>query len=181
MALSDVLSRVDRVVSGVDPSVGLSREYGYVVLDILLSVVLLIFLTVMVLKGRKKYGIYPPDMYAVKGVTHRSTADLEDAPMDSRLLLLTDADCDMFNCIQRAHQNTLEFYPAFCVMLILGGLAHPLWAFVGGFIWIAGRLIYALGYYTGMPAKRIWGVFGYIGVLILMGSVVSLCVKLLSS
>ena len=34
----------------------------------------------------------------------------------------------LFNCYQRAHQNTLENIPPFLVMLLLGGVFCAKWA-----------------------------------------------------
>ena len=60
-----------------------------------------------------------------------------------------DEDGKMFNCIQRAHQNTLENYPQFLFMLTTGGLSHPCLASAAGLIYLAGRIAFAKGYYTG--------------------------------
>jgi len=54
----------------------------------------------------------------------------------------------------RAHQNTLENYPTFLLLLFLGGLEMPLFSAVAGVIYLAGRVSYAKGYYTGDPKKR---------------------------
>ena len=51
---------------------------------------------------------------------------------------------------QRAHQNTLENYPQFLFMLTTGGLSHPCLASAAGLIYLAGRIAFAKGYYTGM-------------------------------
>ena len=56
--------------------------------------------------------------------------------------------------ICRAHQNTLEHHPTFVAMLALGGLEMPVFSAIAGCVWIAGRVIYSRGYYTGDPKKR---------------------------
>eukprot|EP00922_Rhytidocystis_sp_ex-Travisia-forbesii_P071829 GHVS01107184.1.p1 GENE.GHVS01107184.1~~GHVS01107184.1.p1 ORF type:complete len:185 (-),score=13.00 GHVS01107184.1:544-1053(-) len=160
-----------------EQSVGISAGYAWCVLDIILSGVLMLFLTINVVRARKRFGVSYPDLYAIKGVTHRTTNE-DDAGIDSRPLLLSDADCDHYNCYQRAHQNTLELFPQVALWILLGGLAHPIWAASGGFIWIVSRVFHAIGYYTGKPINRIWGIFGYIGLFITIGCTVSCCVKM---
>lgn len=61
----------------------------------------------------------------------------------------TTGDGHLFNCYQRVHQNTLEGYPLFLMLLFTGGLQHPIQSSVAGVVWIIGRVIYSLGYYTG--------------------------------
>ena len=94
-------------------------------------------------EARKKYGVEDPEMYS----------------KDSRV----------FNCIQRAHQNTLENLPQFFFLLTTGGFSCPKLAAAGGWVWVAGRVVYALGYSTGDPAKRVRGAFGYFGLFTLLG------------
>ncbi|XP_056413042.1 microsomal glutathione S-transferase 3-like isoform X1 [Hyla sarda] len=71
---------------------------------------------------------------------------------------------NVFNCIQRAHQNTLEAYPAWLIFQLIAGLAFPLSASVLGVIWVTSRFSYAHGYYTGDPEKRLKGAYGYLGL-----------------
>ena len=78
--------------------------------------------------ARKRLGVKYPGMYS------------EDHPE--------------FNCIQRAHQNTLENLPIFIATLLLGGLRHPRYAAIFGGIWFVGRVVYTVGYGTGQPDKR---------------------------
>ncbi len=94
---------------------------------------------------------------------------------------------------QRAHQNALETYPQFLLFLLIGGLADPIVSACGGIVYSAGKarrdaqrmrhtthsscshfrthgrapsqVAYGLGYQTGNPAKRMWGAFSYIGLL----------------
>ncbi|KAM8833088.1 microsomal glutathione S-transferase 3b isoform 2-T2 [Synchiropus picturatus] len=82
----------------------------------------------------------------------------------------------VFNCIQRAHQNTLEVYPQWLVFQTIAALVYPLSASVLGAIWVTSRFSYAWGYYTGDPAKRMNGVYGYIGYLGVI--LLSICVAL---
>lgn len=127
-------------------SIALPAEFGYVILVAVASNFLLYGLGVKVGLARKKYGIKYPAMYSDKE--------------------------PVFNCIQRAHQNTLEGYPIFLMLLIFGGLQYPCLCSAAGLIWIAGRIFYAKGYYTGDPEKRNQGAFSYIGLIILLGSTI---------
>ena len=43
----------------------------------------------------------------------------------------------------------LEVYPQFLFMLLVGGIQYPLLSATAGAVWIAGRIAYAKGYYTG--------------------------------
>jgi glutathione S-transferase len=54
-----------------------------------------------------------------------------------------------FNCVQRGHQNALEYYPFYLAFLLLGGLKHPLVSSACGAAWIVGRVMYAHGYASG--------------------------------
>jgi glutathione S-transferase len=63
----------------------------------------------------------------------------------------------------RVQMNTLEqlalFLPA---MFLFSAYVSPLWAGVGGFVWVAGRTWYAVGYFQAADRRR----FGYlIGLL----------------
>merc|ERR1712184_104627 len=63
----------------------------------------------------------------------------------------------IFNCYQRAHQNTLEFIPYFFPALFFAGLKYPVASAACGAAFALGRIIYALGYSTGNPDKRVPG------------------------
>ena len=121
----------------------LPQDYGYVISAGLGATFMVMWKGIRVGMARKKYGVEYPDMYS----------------KDSRI----------FNCIQRAHQNTLENLPQFFFLLTMGGLSHPILAGTAGWVWVAGRIVYGLGYSTGDPAKRARGAFGYIGLFTLLG------------
>ncbi|XP_022294415.2 glutathione S-transferase 3, mitochondrial-like [Crassostrea virginica] len=120
----------------------LSGDFGYVVLVMISSVFMLMWMGFKVGTARKKYEVPYPKMYS-------------------------DHD-DRFNCVQRAHQNTLENYPSYLLLQVLSGLFAPKLAALSGLIWCAGRIAYAQGYYTGDPAKRMRGAFAYIGLLTML-------------
>ncbi|CAG7700458.1 unnamed protein product, partial [Allacma fusca] len=48
-----------------------------------------------------------------------------------------------------------------------------------GLIWIVGRVVYALGYQTGDPKKRIRGAFAYPALLALLFITIKLSLRLL--
>ncbi|XP_050696728.1 microsomal glutathione S-transferase 3-like isoform X3 [Eriocheir sinensis] len=123
-------------------TIELQPEYGYCVLVAIGSSIMLVWKGIQVGKKRKELKIHYPTMYS--------------------------QDNDLFNCYQRAHQNTLENYPTFLSLLLLGGLEHPIVSAIGGTVWCLGRIAYALGYYTGDPRKRIRGSFGYLGLFAML-------------
>jgi glutathione S-transferase len=81
-----------------------------------------------------------------------------------------DPKKNVFNCTQRAHQNTLEVLPVFNTLLFIGGIKYPEISAAGGAVFLLGRVMYASGYSTGDPAKRMRGVFGYLGLLTCLGT-----------
>ncbi|CAL1539293.1 unnamed protein product [Lymnaea stagnalis] len=117
----------------------LPGDYGYVAFVVAGSWGVLNYLGFRVMQARKKYDVQYPKLYSE--TSHE------------------------FNCIQRAHQNTLEVYPQFLGFLLLGGLQLPRLSAAFGVVWLLSRIVYAHGYYTFDPAKRNRGAFGYIGFL----------------
>ena len=76
-----------------------------------------------------------------------------------------------FNCVQRAHQNSLENLASFYPILILAGIRFPISAAVAGIVYNFGRILYFRGYCTGDPKKRMQGWPQYFGILALLGMV----------
>jgi len=120
----------------------IAGDYGYVVLVAVASIFFLQYLGIKVGMARKKYEVKYPTMYSDKE--------------------------PVFNCIQRAHQNTLEVYTTFLILLFLSGIQHPCLAAGCGALWLVGRYLYAQGYYTGDPSKRNRGAVGYIGLITML-------------
>jgi len=122
----------------------LPEGYGYVLFVAVDSIFVNMWMARNVGVARKKYNITYPTMY--------------------------DAENNTFNCIQRAHQQTLELHPSFLLLLLVGGLQHPKLAAGSGILYLLGRIVFATGYYTGDPKKRSNGQFGMLGMLALLGS-----------
>lgn len=136
-------------------TVVISKEYGYVVLTTVSSGFMMMYLASNVSRARKKFGIEYPRMYVDKET--------------------------IFNCYLRAHLNTVENYPTFLYLLLLGGLEHPITSSVAGMLWVVSRIFYAHGYYTGDPKKRMRGSFGYLGLLAMLGCTVKFGLRLLGA
>lgn len=131
----------------------LPAGYGYVILTGIGAIFMALWKGFRVGQARKKFGVSYPDMYS--------------------------KDSKVFNCVQRAHQNTLENLPQFFFLLAAGGLSHPCLSAGAGWVWIVGRVVYAIGYSTGDPAARMKGTFGYLGLLTLLGCSVYSALQLL--
>ncbi|KAH9995997.1 hypothetical protein BJV77DRAFT_187579 [Russula vinacea] len=86
--------------------------------------------------ARKKASIPYPQAYAEK-------AEQESA-----------IEAKVFNCTQRAHQNTLENAPVIVLTTLITGLHYPIAAAAGCGFWSFTRILYMLRYGTGEPKKR---------------------------
>ncbi|XP_032782651.2 microsomal glutathione S-transferase 3 isoform X1 [Daphnia magna] len=148
MIIFSSFSRFTALASGTTTVVEIPSDYGYVVLTGIASACLLTWQSIQVGQMRKKFGIHYPTMYSQE----------------------TSGNGQLFNCYQRAHQNTLESYPVFLMLLFTGGLQYPIPSALGGAVWIAGKVAYSQGYYTGDPKNRMRGSFGYLGLFVLLGS-----------
>jgi len=134
-------------------SIEVQPEFGYVILVAILSIFMIMWKGIRVGQARKKMDIPYPQMYSDKD--------------------------PLFNCIQRAHQNTLENYPQFLLLLFIAGLECPVYSAIAGLVWVLGRIAYALGYYSGDPANRMRGVFGYFGLFFLLGTSIYSALKII--
>ncbi|CAN0051723.1 unnamed protein product, partial [Ectocarpus fasciculatus] len=83
-----------------------------------------------------------------------------------------------FNCYQRAHQNVLENYPQFLLLLGLAAIERPKFAAVAGAIRVAGFIVYVITYRSGGPNNRKKGAFGYIGLFMMLGCAIEFTGKL---
>merc|ERR1712001_657183 len=132
-AANDAMSNLDSILGLLDNKVPglLHQGYGYILLVVFATYMVAFVQGFLVGKARSKYKVELPTMYS----------DTEQ----------------MFNCYQRVHQNTLERIPLFLAILLIAGLFNSIIAAVIGAIWVAGRIIYSVGYYSGVPNNRIVG------------------------
>lgn len=83
--------------------------------------------------------------------------------------------------VQRGHQNSLEQLPWLLSFLFVAGAFHPITAAIGGIVCACGRIMYFIGYSSGDPDKRMRGLYYYVGLLTLLGCIISAVVSLLRS
>ncbi|KAJ7216530.1 hypothetical protein GGX14DRAFT_605069 [Mycena pura] len=107
--------------------------FSSVIASLLSTVVLLAGQSIAVSRNRRSAGIEYPRLYAEKAEMTASPAAVK------------------FNCVQRAHQNTLENIPQVTVVL---GLRHPTLAASALGVWVISRVAYTLGYASGEPSMR---------------------------
>ena len=120
----------------------LPSGYGYVFGVLGSSFFMNTYLIINVAMARKKYDIQYPLLYAPPG--HKNEKE--------------------FNCVQRAHQNTLESYSFVMLNMCLCGLVYPKTSAALGFIWVVGRVIYGAGYASGGPSGRtLGGIIAHLG------------------
>ncbi|KAJ6454549.1 hypothetical protein C8R47DRAFT_1167030 [Mycena vitilis] len=110
--------------------------FSYVAGSMLSTVFLLLGQTIVVSKHRRLARIDYPRLYA------------DNAEMAASPAAVT------FNCVQRAHQNTLENIPQMYLMTVLLGLKYPTVAAAALGSWVISRIAYTRGYASGVPAKR---------------------------
>ena len=97
-----------------------------------------------------------------------ATLNAPAADKPARAELVSPAEAYAFNSVQRGHQNTVENAPFVLALLLVNWLTFPSYAAGCGAIWVAGRVLYMLGYSRGAET-RIWGAIGYVGLLGLLG------------
>ncbi|KAK7276166.1 hypothetical protein RIF29_17301 [Crotalaria pallida] len=112
----------------------LPKEYGFVVIILVLYCFLNFYMAIKVGKARKKYNVPYPTLYAIESENKQAK---------------------LFNCVQRGHQNSLETMPIFFMLMILGGLKHPSISAALGLLHTVARYFYFTGYATGEPKNRI--------------------------
>ncbi|XP_078156173.1 uncharacterized protein LOC144551940 [Carex rostrata] len=115
-------------------SIQIPKEYGYVVLELVAYALMNTWMATQVGKARKKYNVPYPALYAVES---------------------ENKEAKIFNCVQRGHQNSIEYMPVFFMMLLVGGLQHPLISAGFGALYIISRFFYFKLYSTGNPDNRL--------------------------
>jgi len=130
-------------------TVTLPNNYQYVGAALFSTVWLLAGQAHLVGKYRKRASIQYPQLYAEKAEAAASK------------------DAHLFNCAQRAHQNTLENIPMVFASTIITGIHFPTYAASACALWTLSRIFYTRGYVTGDPKKRVSVMYGVGSVSIL--------------
>eukprot|EP00611_Tribonema_gayanum_P025667 TRINITY_DN590_c0_g1_i2.p1 TRINITY_DN590_c0_g1~~TRINITY_DN590_c0_g1_i2.p1 ORF type:complete len:149 (-),score=44.00 TRINITY_DN590_c0_g1_i2:380-826(-) len=142
-------------------SVRLQPAHGYVAGVAIASVFVNTWAAFGVGAARKKYNVPYPQMYAETSHAHST----------------------QFNCVQRAHQNILENYPPFLMLLAVGSTYRPALAAAFGALRLFGFISYYKGYSSGDPKKRLnpGTAVGYIGLFGLLGLGFEVVARLITS
>ncbi|KAN0062878.1 hypothetical protein ACQY0O_004699 [Thecaphora frezii] len=114
--------------------------YGYCVASVVAALWLTFIMSAKVGSARNAAGIPYPQMYAEKAEAEKSK------------------EAHLFNCAQRVHQNTLESLTSFIFLVLFSGLSYPRYTAGFGAAWVVGRIFYMVGYNTGVPRNRLFGV-----------------------
>eukprot|EP00037_Helgoeca_nana_P010508 m.92756 g.92756 ORF g.92756 m.92756 type:complete len:145 (-) comp20245_c0_seq1:287-721(-) len=123
-------------------SITVPKDYGYVVAAVAGSVAVNFYQIFQVIKARKQYDVVYPDLYAPHG--HKNKKE--------------------FDCVQRAHQNTLENLPFVLSSMMLSGMLYPQLAAGFGSVYLAGRVLYTSGYGSGGPeGRKLGGLVSHLG------------------
>ncbi|KAM5532236.1 hypothetical protein V8D89_014075 [Ganoderma adspersum] len=134
----------------------LPKEFAYPAAAAVSTFWLLLWQTFRVGRARKAANVDYPQVYAEKAEAAANQAALK------------------FNCVQRAHQNTLESIPMILTGTLITGLKYPVVAASLCGVWTFSKIFYTIGYSTGDPKKRLLGgnsLFGALGTLgLLIGS-----------
>ncbi|ROV91428.1 hypothetical protein VSDG_07212 [Cytospora chrysosperma] len=117
----------------------ISNDYGYVLLVAASTTFVNGWHGHRTSKARKASGIGYPTAYA-------STEEAKEG-----------TPAYLFNCAQRAHANFSENVTPFMANMLIAGLRYPLLAAGLGLGWLAGRVVYTVGYTTSGPKGRIAG------------------------
>merc|ERR1712187_107136 len=147
---------VENKISGLSPaitntmgSITIAFPEGYALcfVPLALSWFMNFFLTWEVIRARKKYDVKYPHLYAPHG--HKNK--------------------EQFDCVQRAHQNTLESWSMVMVTMFATALVYPVASATAGFLWVLGRFVYGFGYALGNPNFRMpGGILSHVGDFPLM-------------
>ncbi|KAJ6481760.1 hypothetical protein C8R45DRAFT_1002948 [Mycena sanguinolenta] len=118
------------------PSITVPEGMSYVAAALLSSVFLLTWQGIKVSGARKAANIAYPRLYAEK-------AEMDASPAAHK-----------FNCVQRAHANTLENITSVYALTALTTLSSPHVAAGALGAWVVSRVLYTNGYATGVPDSR---------------------------
>ncbi|CAK5278363.1 unnamed protein product [Mycena citricolor] len=128
--------------------------FSWVAAALASTTILLMGQSITVSKHRAAAGIAYPQLYA----------DKEEASKNPL--------AHKFNCVQRAHQNTIENIAQVYMMTLVLSLTSPRAAATGLGLWIVSRVAYTVGYASGKPENRnnIFNMGTYLpGLLTLLG------------
>jgi hypothetical protein len=94
------------------------------------------------MQARKRFNIQYPKLYAESSDAHNVE----------------------FNCVQRAHQQTLEWLALCQVLAAVNGMVFPRTAAAFLCVWTVGKLLYIQGYSSGKPSGRhVGGLVAHMG------------------